>query len=211
LLDTASTPQVAGKEIESHGMRVIAGKYRSRPLRSLPGMDIRPTSDRLRETLFNVLCAGNPDALAGTTWFDLYAGTGAVGIEALSRGAAMVYFAEASKAAADLIAANLKSLGVASGFEIVKSESSKALGQWNLAGVRADFAFLDPPYRLRDEYSKTLIGLAESTLVNISSTVIAEHEKRFDPGEKCGKLHRYRKLEQGDAALSFYRLEEGAR
>src|SRR5271167_1446666 len=101
-------------------MSAIAGEYRRRILRSLPGLDIRPTSDRLRETLFNVLCAGNPQALAGTTWLDLYAGTGAVGIEALSRGAAMVYFAEASKAAADLIAANLKSLGIAGGFRIVK-------------------------------------------------------------------------------------------
>ena len=185
-------------------MRVIAGQYRSRPLRSLPGLDIRPTSDRLRETLFNVLCAGNPDALAGTTWLDLYAGTGAVGIEALSRGAAMVYFAEASKAAADLIAANLKSLGITSGFQIARTESSKALRQWESAGVRADYVFLDPPYRLRDEYAKTLNALAESNLWKPSNVVIAEHEKRFDPAAEYGKLHRYRKLDQGDVALSFY-------
>lgn len=171
-------------------------------------MDIRPTSDRLRETLFNVLCAGNPDTLAGTTWFDLYAGTGAVGIEALSRGAAMVYFAEASKAAADLIAANLKSLGISSGFQIAKSEASKALRQWDSAGVRADFVFLDPPYRMRDEYAKTLSALAESELLDASSTIVAEHEKRFDPGENFGPLQRYRRLDQGDAALSFYRRIE---
>ncbi len=96
-------------------MRVIAGQYRRRTLRSLPGLEIRPTSDRLRETLFNVLCSGNPEALAESTWIDLYAGTGAVGIEALSRGAQMVFFVESSKAAADLIAANLKSLGIAHG------------------------------------------------------------------------------------------------
>lgn len=72
-------------------LRVIAGKYRSRPLRSLRGMDIRPTSDRLRETLFNVLTAGNPQALEGSIWLDLFAGTGAVGIEALSRGAKQIY------------------------------------------------------------------------------------------------------------------------
>jgi len=171
-------------------------------------MDIRPTSDRLRETLFNVLCAGDPDALAGTTWLDLYAGTGAVGIEALSRGATMVHFAEVSKAATDLIAANLKSLGIASDFQIVKSEASKALRQWDSAGVRADFVFLDPPYRMRDEYTKTLNALAESSFVSNSSTVIAEHEKRFDPGEIFGRLQRYRRLDQGDAALSFYRRME---
>src|SRR6202021_1630062 len=92
------------------GMRVIAGKYRSRPLHSLPGLDLRPTSDRLRETLFNVLTAGDPSALEGTTWLDLYAGTGAVGIEALSRGAGKVYFVEVSARTAGLIRRNLLSL-----------------------------------------------------------------------------------------------------
>ena len=187
-------------------MRVIAGQYRSRPLRSLRGMDIRPTSDRLRETLFDVLCAGNPAALEGTTWLDLYAGTGAVGIEALSRGAGMVYFAESSKAAADLIAANLKSLGISDGFGIARADATKALRQWKSAGNVADFAFLDPPYRLREAYGKTFTVLAETTLLRSSGVVIAEHEKRFDPGPDVGRLHRYRKLEQGDAVLSFYRL-----
>lgn len=171
-------------------------------------MDIRPTSDRLRETLFNVLCAGNPDALAGATWLDLYAGTGAVGIEALSRGAAMVYFAEASKAAAGLIAGNLKSLGMTSGFQIVKFEAAKALRQWESVGVHADYVFLDPPYRLRDEYAKALNILAGSKLLSASSIVIAEHEKRFDPGGSFGRLERYRKLDQGDAVLSFYQRME---
>src|SRR5579871_4278653 len=104
-------------------MRVIAGTYRSRRLQSLPGMDLRPTADRLRETLFDILTAGNPLALEGTTWIDLYAGTGAVGIEALSRGAAMVYFVESAPRAADLIKKNLHTLGVEAGFEILKQDS----------------------------------------------------------------------------------------
>src|SRR5215469_66416 len=97
-------------------MRVIAGKFRSRPLRSLRGLDLRPTSDRLRETLFDVLTAGNPQALQGSVWLDLFAGTGAVGIEAVSRGAAMVYFVESSKREADLINTNVKSLRISDGF-----------------------------------------------------------------------------------------------
>jgi 16S rRNA (guanine966-N2)-methyltransferase len=88
-------------------MRVIAGKYRSRRLQSLPGLELRPSADRLRETLFNVLTAGNPAALEGTVWVDLYAGTGAVGIEAISRGAGMVHFVEASERAVGLIRKNL--------------------------------------------------------------------------------------------------------
>jgi 16S rRNA (guanine966-N2)-methyltransferase len=185
-------------------MRVIAGQYRSRLLRSLRGMDIRPTADRLRETLFNVLCAGNPEALAGSTWLDLYAGTGAVGIEALSRGAGMVYFVESSKAA-ELIAENLRSLGIEAGFKLVKAEVGKARGKLEALGVVADFVFLDPPYQMREEYAKTLSALAGSKLLREGCMVIAEHEKRFDPGEEFGELRRFRKLEQGDAELSFYR------
>jgi len=188
-------------------MRVIAGQFRSRPLRSLRGMDIRPTSDRLRETLFDVLCAGNPDALAGTTWLDLYAGTGAVGIEALSRGARRVYFVESAKPVAELISANLKSLGISEGFEIARTDAVKALLQWESARVAADFVFLDPPYRLHEEYGKALTALAEGNLLHASSLVIAEHDKRFDPGQNFGRLHRSRELKQGDAALSFYRPE----
>jgi len=186
-------------------MRVIAGQYRSRPLRSLRGMDVRPTADRLRETLFDVLCGGDPARLAGSIWLDLYAGTGAVGIEALSRGAAKVYFAESSSAAAELIAANLASLGIAHGFEIARIDAAKAIRQWEAMGVVADFVFLDPPYRLRDEYARTLGTLADSKLLRVESVVIAEHEKRFDPSVTFGGLQRYRTLEQGDAALSFYR------
>src|SRR5580700_9963626 len=103
-------------------MRVIAGKYRGRPLRSLRGNDIRPTSDRLRETMFNVLTAGNPEALAGTVWLDLFAGTGAVGIEALSRGARQVYFVETSTPAAKLIEQNVQGLGIAEGYRILRDD-----------------------------------------------------------------------------------------
>src|SRR5215469_2199606 len=119
-------------------MRVIAGKFRSRPLRSLRGLDIRPTSDRLRETLFNVLTAGNPQALEGSVWLDLFAGTGAVGIEALSRGASMVYFVDHSSRAVQLVRANLASLGINQGFRVVQQETSLAIAKLDHEGVRAN-------------------------------------------------------------------------
>jgi len=186
-------------------MRVIAGKYRSRPLRSLRGLDLRPTADRLRETLFNVLTAGNPTALEGTVWLDLYAGTGAVGIEALSRGAAMVYFVESVPRAAELVRQNLQSLGVAAGFHVVKQDVVRALRGLEAEGVVADFIFLDPPYRMEEAYRKTLESLACPPLLKAATVVVAEHQKKFDPGEVFASLHHYRKLEQGEAALSFYR------
>lgn len=187
-------------------MRVIAGKYRSRPLRSLRGMDIRPTSDRLRETLFNVLTAGNPQALVGTVWMDLYAGTGAVGIEALSRGAKDVYFVESAAAAADAIQKNLQSLGITHGFTIVRESLPKAFWHMERQRITADVVFLDPPYRMSDSYATSLRALAESSLIWAMSLVVAEHDRKFDPAEEFGSLRRFRRLDQGDAALSFYRL-----
>lgn len=187
-------------------MRVIAGKYRSRPLQSLRGMDVRPTSDRLRETLFNVLTAGNPEALAGTVWLDLYAGTGAVGIEALSRGAREVHFVESSGAAVETIRKNLQSLKITQGFAVLQEELPRALSRIEHGSVAADVVFMDPPYRMKDAYAETLRALAESSLLSARSVVIAEHEKQFDPGEEFGQLRRFRRLVQGSAALSFYRL-----
>lgn len=188
-------------------MRVIAGKYRSRQLRSLPGLDLRPTADRLRETLFNVLTAGNPTVLEGTVWFDLYAGTGAVGIEALSRGANMVHFVESSERAAQLIKQNLASLEIKAGFQVMKQDSIRALRDLELNGAAADLIFLDPPYDMEDAYRLSLEKLSKSQSLKRGSVVVAEHQKKFDPGEEFQSLRRYRKLVQGDAALSFYRLK----
>jgi 16S rRNA (guanine966-N2)-methyltransferase len=186
-------------------MRVIAGKYRSRPLASLQGEDIRPTSDRLRETLFNILCAGNPEATTGMRWFDLFAGTGAVGIEALSRGAEQVIFVESSPAAVKLIEKNLESLGISKGFRILKLDLNKALHQLAGRGQTADCIFLDPPYRDHALYTKALSSLSDLRLATEQGRVIVEHLAKFDPGEVFGTLQRYRISKQGDSALSFYR------
>lgn len=185
-------------------MRVIAGKFRSRPLQSLPGLDLRPTSDRLRETLFDVLtAAGN---LEDSAWLDLYAGTGAVGIEALSRGARQVYFVESAKKHARLLRENLAALGIDAGYELQEREVAKALPLMEGAGVVCDYCFLDPPYQRRGAYEQTLGYLSQARLIQPSSIVVAEHERKFDPSERFGALMRYRRLDQGDASLSFYRL-----
>jgi 16S rRNA (guanine966-N2)-methyltransferase len=186
-------------------MRVIAGKFRSRKLQSLPGMELRPTSDRLRETLFNVLTAGNPAALEGTVWIDVYAGTGAVGIEALSRGASKVYFVESAPDAAGLIRKNLISLGITNGFQILTQDAALALKAWDKSGIQANFVFVDPPYAMQAAYAQTLAILSNSAFLMPETTVIVEHQKKFDPGEQVGQLRRHRLLKQGDGALGFYR------
>jgi 16S rRNA (guanine966-N2)-methyltransferase len=184
-------------------VRVIAGEYRSRPLKSLPGFELRPTSDRLRETLFNVLASGG--TLEGSVWIDLFAGTGAVGIEAMSRGARQVYFVESERKHARLLRENLQALKISDGFETYESDVASALLRLEASGELCDFCFLDPPYSMRGAYERTLEFLGDSRMVGPATIVIAEHEKKFDLGEKFGALARYRRIVQGDAALSFYR------
>ena len=181
-------------------MRVIAGKYKSRKLSAPEGVDTRPTSDRLRETLFNVVAASMPDSV----WLDLFAGTGAIGIEALSRGARSVYFVESARRAARTIRENLKSLGIDEGFEVIEREAATALRMLDAQAVSCNFCFLDPPYRKMGDYEQVLGFLSQSRLLAPGCLVIAEHDKHFDPGESFGSLERRRKLQQGDAVLSFY-------
>ena len=183
-------------------MRVIAGQYRSRRLLAPPGSATRPTSDRLRETLFNVVAGG----INGSVWLDLFAGSGAVGIEALSRGARMVYFVESSSRAAKTIRANLKSFAIADGFELHERDVVQALRILDAAAIACDFCFLDPPYADHEAYEQALGFLSQSRLLTDSSIAIAEHDKHFDLLDRYGALQRYRRLQQGDAVLSFYRL-----
>lgn len=187
-------------------MRVIAGKFRSRRLKSPRALRVRPTGDRLRETLFNVLGPTVEDSL----FFDLYAGTGAVGIEAISRGARDVIFVESHPNAARLIRENLAALGVHEGAEVI--EAPVLPGLVKLAGrhLLADFIFLDPPYDAPDEYTGALEFLDASHLIAPEGLVIAEHRRQMDLPERFVRLERTRLLEQGDAALSFYRLAAAA-
>jgi len=184
-------------------VRIIAGKYRSRRLIAPQGVETRPTSDRLRETLFNVVAPSVPDSV----WIDLFAGTGAVGIEALSRGASMAYFIESSRRPARAIRDNLQTLGIEEGAEVIEREAAIALRMLDTQAVVCDFCFLDPPYRKMGDYEQTLGFLSQSRLLKPGSLVIAEHDKHFDPGDVFGALRRQRTLRQGDAVLSFYSRE----
>ncbi|HWY67284.1 MAG TPA: 16S rRNA (guanine(966)-N(2))-methyltransferase RsmD [Terriglobales bacterium] len=183
-------------------MRVIAGRYRSRRLVAPSGSNTRPTSDRLRETLFNVVSAGIPDSV----WLDLFAGSGAVGIEALSRGARQVYFVESAARAAKTIRANLRTLSIIEGFEVQERDAMQALRALDAAAVVCDFCFVDPPYAENMAYELSLGFLSQSRLLTPKSVVIAEHDKHSDLLDRYGALQRFRRLQQGDAVLSFYRL-----
>jgi 16S rRNA (guanine(966)-N(2))-methyltransferase RsmD len=183
-------------------MRVIAGKYRSRTLRSLKGQALRPTSDRLRETLFNIL----GPAVEGSVFVDLFAGTGAVGIEALSRGARVVLFVEQHARATALIRRNLESLGIGGAAEILGVDVLRGLERLEARRVHAQFIFLDPPYAATEEYEEVLEFLGKSALAAPGGRVIVEHLRKRELPERAGELELARVVEQGDSALSFYRL-----
>lgn len=186
-------------------MRVIAGKYRSRPLSAPPGHQTRPTSDRLRETLFNVIAP----SVENSVFLDLYAGSGAVGLEALSRGAREAIFVEQAAPAMKTIRANLAALQIPSGYMLESASSAAVVKRLASQSRKVDLVFLDPPYERADEYALVLglLGGACSELLADDAIVIAEHTKRFALAESCGTLHRYRTLLQGDAGLSFYRVK----
>lgn len=181
-------------------MRVIAGRYKSRRLKTLAGLKTRPTSDRLRETLFNVL----GPSVAGSVFADCYAGSGAVGIEALSRGAEWVYFLENFRSATRIIAENLSKLGVAEGYEILALDVLAGLRQLEGRPARLDIVFLDPPYRAAEEYNRTLGCLGEAALLAPQAIVIAEHHPKQPLADRYGAIARTRALRQGNAVLSFY-------
>ena len=187
-------------------MRVIAGKFRSRRLKGLGTLPIRPTSDRLRETLFNVLGA----SLEGSFFIDVYAGTGAVGIEAISRGARDAVFIESNASAARLIRKNLESLGVRSGAELIETDAARGLERMTARRLLADFIFLDPPFQKIDELVEILELLDASHLLAPYGIIIAEHSRRAELPLRFTRLERSRLLEQGEAALSFYRLAAAA-
>ena len=187
-------------------MRIIAGKFRSRVLQAPKGLETRPTSDRLRETLFNILSP----RIEGAKFADLYAGSGAVGIEALSRGADFVWFAEREPKATLAIRANVAALKLQGGYAIEDRSVGKLLNAMVKNARSADLVFLDPPYDNADEYRATLDFLANNhaTILATEAIVVAEHSRKLPPNEKHGVLHRYRLLEQGDAALSFYAIAQ---
>lgn len=177
-------------------MRVIAGEFRSRRLISVEGLQTRPTSDRLRETLFDILGA----RVEGCSFVDAYAGTGAVGIEALSRGARQAVFLEKDRKAAAVIRENLELLKIGARARLIQGLAHLHLGELE----RADIVFLDPPYEKQNEYSECLQALQAKP----PALTVVQHSIRLVLEREYGPLHRQRVLKQGDNALSFYAVSD---
>jgi 16S rRNA (guanine(966)-N(2))-methyltransferase RsmD len=181
-------------------MRIISGLYRGRILKSPPDSRTRPTSDRLRETLFNVLA---PRIHEETRFLDLCAGTGAIGIEALSRGAFFATFVDKSKRSCALIEQNLDLLGIPEEeTEVICLPAETFTSRKHENGW--DIVFFDPPYDTEYIFVLQDAGNPESNLINPEGILIAEHHAKKNLPDKAGDLRRWRILKQGDVCLSFY-------
>jgi 16S rRNA (guanine966-N2)-methyltransferase len=178
-------------------MRVIAGRFRSRKLKSVPGLNVRPTPDRLRESLFSIVAP----QLEGATFLDAYAGSGSVGIEALSRGAERVILIERNAQALAVIRENLQTLGISAEVIVVRGNASAAIGQHS-----ADITFIDPPYEHEKEYDNALLASSHAGC----KLAIAQHPSRLTLEPVYGDLHKFRVVRQGDNSLSFYGREPSA-
>jgi 16S rRNA (guanine966-N2)-methyltransferase len=184
-------------------MRVISGAFRGRRLQGPPNRVLRPTSDRLKETLFNILGSAVQEA----TVLDGFAGTGAVGLEALSRGAREVVFIDSDRDAVRLIRRNLETCGVTSGYRILQEDVFTSMRALARAEFRADIAFLDPPYHWGPY--RDLIGTLFSTGIASGATrVILEHHSKADVPEIAPGFHRVRIVRQSDKCLSFFLADE---
>jgi 16S rRNA (guanine966-N2)-methyltransferase len=185
-------------------MRIIAGKYRGRRLKSPPSNQTRPTSDRLRESLFNILAP----RIEGSRFLDLCAGTGAVGTEALSRGAARVTFVEQSRSMCALVLANISALQIEKNqYEVITAEASDFLRR-QVKHDAPSFAvlFYDPPYATDYEVVLDFVGAHAARLLDDAAIVIVEHHKKNFLAGNYNTLTRYRELKQGDSVLSFYQV-----
>lgn len=180
-------------------MRVIAGIHKGKRLRSDQGLHVRPTSDRLRETLFNILSP----SIDGADFLDLCAGSGAVGIEALSRGAARATFVEHSRRALTALVDNLARCGIGDEAELVQRDALSAVKQFIQAGRRFDFIFCDPPYA-SPLYAPLLELLGTQPLLKEDGRLIVEHHAKHPIAEAVGRLRRFRAVRQGESTLSFF-------
>ena len=180
-------------------MRIISGQFKSRHLPAAPPEGTRPTSDKLRETLFNIL----GQTVQGSTFLDGCAGVGAIGIEAISRGAEMVVFVDQSRQATGMIRKNLESLKIQGGYRVLEMDLARALKVCAGEGILFDVEFVDPPYEREHIYKDAL----DHPLLSPDGVLILEHSKRVVMAEESGILRRVRTLQQGDSALAFYKAE----
>ncbi|KEO81938.1 16S rRNA (guanine(966)-N(2))-methyltransferase RsmD [Tumebacillus flagellatus] len=185
-------------------MRVISGEFRGRRLAAVPGQNTRPTTDKVKESMFNII----GPYFEGGTALDLFAGTGGLGLEALSRGIEKAVFIDSDHRAISVVRENARTLGISQArAEIFKNDARRALDALAARGMKFDLVFLDPPYKLTGLYEELILKMQELDLLEPRAYVIAEHAADVKLPDAYGKLSRWRLAEYGEIGISFYELE----
>jgi 16S rRNA (guanine(966)-N(2))-methyltransferase RsmD len=187
-------------------MRIIAGEFRGRRLVAPRGSSTRPTADRVKEAVFNIL---GPPRRRPFRALDLYAGSGALGLEVLSRGGDEAVLVDADRDAAAAVERNVGALGVGARARLLRREAGAAIAALEASGARFDWIFADPPYE-GGALDRALRLLGRSTLLHEDGVVVAEHEARNPPAERYGRLALSDRRQWGNTAVSFYRLTSGS-
>lgn len=182
-------------------MRVISGEFRGRNLEQLVGMEIRPTSDRVKESLFNILGT----RLIDCAFLDLFAGTGGIGIEAYSRGASRVVFIDESAKSIKILKSNLDKLGISEKVEVHNTDYLNAINKLAYDNKKFDIIFIDPPY-LKGYEQNALTQISECKMLADEGIIIVEHDLKDKMPESTGKLKLTRQNKYGNTMLSFYGL-----
>ncbi|MDF2839998.1 MAG: methyltransferase [Clostridia bacterium] len=182
-------------------MRIISGEFRGRKLEKLEGMDIRPTTDRVKESLFNILGS----RLFDCTFLDLFAGTGGIGIEAYSRGAAKVVFIDESAKSIKVLKGNLEMLNLLDKVEVYNTDYINAINKLALDNRKFDIIFIDPPY-LKGFAQNALVHIEQNKLLNEDAMIVIEHDLQDKMPENVGRFNMTRQKKYGNTMLSFYGL-----
>lgn len=184
-------------------MRVIAGEHKGRRLKAVPGTNTRPTTDKVKESMFNIIGPYFDGGIA----LDLFAGTGGLGIESLSRGIDKAVFIDQDHKSIAVVRQNVSELRLNDRAEIYKNEARRSLDQLAGRGLRFDLVFLDPPYKLTGMYEELMGKMQELNLLQDDAIVVAEHGADVELPERFGGAARWRHAVYGEIAISFYRYE----
>lgn len=184
-------------------MRVISGTAKGRPLKAVPGMGTRPTTDKVKEAIFSMI----GPYFDGGTALDLFAGTGGLGIEALSRGMDRAVFIDMDKKSVDVVRENLKAAGFGDSAEVYRNEAERALKALSKRDVKFDLVFLDPPYRLKTA-DKLMEEMHELGLLNERAVILVEHDAEHRYPEAFGAFRSRRLALYGETAVAIYDYTE---
>ncbi|MBN3526127.1 16S rRNA (guanine(966)-N(2))-methyltransferase RsmD [Paenibacillus apiarius] len=184
-------------------MRVISGTARGRSLKPVPGMGTRPTTDKVKEALFSMI----GPYFDGGRALDLFAGTGGLGIEAVSRGAEMAIFVDKDPKAVEVVQHNVESAGMKEQCEVYRNDARRAIKALTKRGMQFQLIFLDPPYRLKDA-DELLMSMWNGGLIGRDATIVVEHDARHQYPSSIGPLYVWKLADYGEIALTMYKVSD---